>query len=99
MPTAERLRSLAPGTWADRSACRRLADDPNSPVTAALWDEPNGPDAADAYRICSHCPVLVECQTWALVTRQLDHGILGALAPDDRRRYADGLNRKLGRGA
>jgi len=64
----------------DRGACRD--------VDSAVFDDEPGDEAAEAVarRVCSACPVRLECLTLALGSRQLD-GIWGGLTATERARF------------
>lgn len=77
-----------PETWTDDAACRGY--DP------AWWDgETVGPrqDATEAaVRICSSCPVRLDCLDYAMraETQWGRYGIWGGLSPEQRRELATG---------
>jgi WhiB family redox-sensing transcriptional regulator len=44
-----------------------------------------------AKKVCSHCPVRVDCLTWAIENHERD-GIYGGMTPRERRRAAKARN-------
>ena len=64
------------GEWVDQAVC--ASTDPE-----AFYPEA-GTSAAPAKRVCASCPVIADCLTWALTTRE-PHGIWGGHSPAERR--------------
>jgi WhiB family redox-sensing transcriptional regulator len=80
--------------WTDHAICRGADPDLFFPIgySAELLQEQQ--DAAKA--ICTNCPVIAECLTWALKVGEPD-GIWGGTTPEERRylrRTADAPARK-----
>lgn len=74
------LEQLAPpGDWATQGTCW------NHP-TPDMWFPEKGDwvSSRDAKQICGSCPVVFECRSYALDTRQA-YGIWGGLSAEDRR--------------
>jgi WhiB family transcriptional regulator, redox-sensing transcriptional regulator len=69
--------------WIARAACRGLVD---------LFFSRNKRDQQKAYKICDTCPVLEECQEFAL-TNPGCHGIWGGLS--EKQRVAIRRSRRL----
>lgn len=80
--------SYAPDTlprgydWRDDGECRRPEYDPE------MWHPggttgPHLAQTADAKRICSGCPVMVQCREWGMDHRQ-ESGIWGGMTEQDR---------------
>lgn len=69
----------APGEWTEQAACKGML-----PV---FYVNPNNKKVVDqALNICHHkCPVLLECQQYALRTEQ-EHGVWGGMTPEQRQR-------------
>ncbi len=63
--------------WAAYAACRE--------VDADLFFSTNDAEVGEALRICSGCPVKVECREWALETR-MPFGVWGGLTERERKR-------------
>ncbi|ROQ69206.1 transcription factor WhiB [Streptomyces sp. 840.1] len=74
---------MKPTTWHADAACR-TAPDPE--IFFAVGEYPAAQQqTADAKRICHACPVMDQCLSWALETRQ-DSGVWGGLDERERRR-------------
>jgi WhiB family transcriptional regulator, redox-sensing transcriptional regulator len=72
-------RTRRPHIWADDALCASGQFDPD------LWFPDEGASAEDARKLCRRCPVLTECRSYALRTRQ-KWGIWAALTPIQRSR-------------
>lgn len=70
-----------PGPWAKQAACR---DEP----TSTFYDRQ--PDAAKL--ICSQCPVIVDCRSYAMRYPML-RGVWGGYSESDRKRARRSLPR------
>jgi WhiB family redox-sensing transcriptional regulator len=75
--------------WRDQAACRSEHPDLFFPVGAT---GPARRQLAKARSICHHCPVMADCLTWAVHTRQR-YGVWGGLSEDER----DDLRRRSAR--
>lgn len=69
-------------SWQDRSACRGMETELFFAVDFARGAPKRAHEAA-AKAVCATCPVLAECQTWALAFHE-PHGIWGGLTPEER---------------
>lgn len=79
----ETLRSATPPfAWHPGLPCTSPDHDPD------LWHQTGDGDGPAAKRLCQRCPLLRECATWAIETRQA-YGIWGATTPADRERLAE----------
>ncbi|MFC9836448.1 WhiB family transcriptional regulator [Rhodococcus sp. NPDC127530] len=88
MTRVANLRSVHSDTWSWRlrALCRSM--DPY--LFFAPEDEPKGPRVRrerEAKRICSQCPVVDQCRTYALSARER-YGVWGGTSEDDRRQAA-----------
>jgi WhiB family transcriptional regulator, redox-sensing transcriptional regulator len=70
------------GHWQQQAACRGTD-------TGLFYHLDNERGASrrrrelQAKQICRECPVLTECLSWALATRE-PHGVWGGLSPEER---------------
>lgn len=69
----------APGAWTEQAACKGMLH--------VFYVNPNNKTVVDqALEICHHkCPVLLECQQYALRTEQ-EHGVWGGMTPEQLKR-------------
>jgi WhiB family redox-sensing transcriptional regulator len=82
--------------WLFRAACRTEEPELFFPVGTS------GPalvQTARAKAVCSRCPVMIQCRTWALMTGQAV-GVWGGMSEDERRamRRRDRVDKLLPRG-
>jgi hypothetical protein len=61
--------------------CKDPGNDPD------LWHSRNSGQVAQAQALCRACPLVAECATWAIETRQI-HGVWGATTVNERERLA-----------
>lgn len=71
--------------WFDRARCRHVAD-------PDIFFPSKGGSALDAKAICRACPVLEQCQAYALEHRE-KFGVWGGLSEHDRRDKRTGVKR------
>ena len=67
----------APGAWADEAACKGMLP--------TFYVNPNNKTVVDrAVAVCFTCPVVMECQQYALANNE-EYGIWGGMTPEQRR--------------
>lgn len=76
--------------WADRAACYQPQPDRETTMDhikthldPMFFIERNGSNRP-AKKVCSGCPVKVQCLQWAIDNRELEHGVYGGLDPHER---------------
>jgi WhiB family transcriptional regulator, redox-sensing transcriptional regulator len=74
------------GSWMDRAACASADPDLFFPVSSV---GPGSEQIRRAKQICRSCPVLRDCLTFALRTRQA-HGVWGGTSEEERIRALRG---------
>ena len=65
--------------WMDRASCAQVDPEIFFPELDSLWK------VAEAKKICSECPVILECLNYA-VANKFKEGIWGGLSPTERHR-------------
>jgi WhiB family transcriptional regulator, redox-sensing transcriptional regulator len=69
--------------WMSHGACRDTDPELFFPVAAT---GPALDQIAEAKAVCAHCPVLTDCLSYALETRQ-DSGVWGGTSEQERRAF------------
>lgn len=87
MTTTHEQATTTDRMWRDRAACRRGGDPERFFPSAETGPEYEAQVVA-AKAVCTGCPVLTECLTWALT--ELPYGIAGGMTEDERRQHRAG---------
>lgn len=74
-------RVCKPAEWIVQAACRKYNPE--------LFFSLSKHRIETAKQICAECPVLIECQAWALKSEQdvalaFRHGVIGGMTPEER---------------
>jgi WhiB family redox-sensing transcriptional regulator len=83
---SETLACLVSPSWMGSANCRTT--DPDLFYPGGDTNKWNVRRVKAALKVCSRCPVNVECLSWALETQDC-YGILGGTTPDQRSRMGD----------
>lgn len=79
-----RAEALTDRQWMDRAACKGMDNNLWWPVDGQGRDASSDPAATEpGRRVCAACPVVDDCLTYAVSTRQKS-GIWGGLTADER---------------
>lgn len=74
---------MTAATWREQAACRDIPTNTFFPLPA------DKAGAAEALAVCAGCPVVRPCLADALHTRDIEFGIRGGTAPEQRRALLD----------
>ena len=81
------------GQWLGDAACRTIIPELFFPRGRDFAFET---EVAMAKAVCSQCPVVQQCLTWAIDSGQ-DEGVWGGMMPRERTRYRRQMRRELER--